>query len=661
MWQISVRSVRHYWALFTGTFVALTLGVALIGVSASALAATWAVPTSTDAGRPSVTLTDGTGAAHTLSGGDVDMGGVQSVLAMAGVVSAFVTIVVVTGTCAFGIALRRRDMGLLRLVGAGGPQVRRMVLGEALAVAVPAALVGCAVAAVTAPVAVGALNGTGLSPVDLRQGPLLWPLVFAAGSGLFMAVLGTLAASRRAARVRPTEALREADLDARTMTAGRGVTGGLALVSGAVMLALAPGAGAEAATPLALFGTMALAVAATLLGPVYLPPLLRLMALPLRWLDPVAGRLAAESVRTSRRRTASLVGPVLAILTVVGAFTTVLSTTGAATQADDRARTVAQLVVEPARGDALSAADIKALRADPAVAAVSAPAELEVAVAGPYSVWKEQAAIADPPALARTHRISVVGGTLGPLRPGTVAVSREFADWYGKRAGSTVTYGLFGGRPVKARVVAVLDGGSAVPSLLLPDGARGTTPAPSRATVLLHKEAAGSARATAAELTARLGGDRVRVVPSAQWLGKTATDQDRLNRLVLGVLTVPASLYALIAVAGTLVMSYSRRGGEVSGMRMLGVSAGQVRRMALWETLSTSALGVLIAAGVVALGVRAYRGALTVFGGEAPLSVEWGMLSALTAACVLAGVVVSLAASGRLLRQAGVSMVASRR
>ncbi|WP_435282030.1 hypothetical protein [Streptomyces koelreuteriae] len=126
--------------------------------------------------------------------------------------------------------------------------------------------------------------------------------------------------------------------------------------------------------------------------------------------------------------------------------------------------------------------------------------------------------------------------------------------------------------------------------------------------MLLDEEAAGSARAVAAELTARVGAERVRVVPSAEWFGESASDQDRLNRLVLGVLTVPASLYALIAVAGTLVMSYSRRGGEIAGMRMVGVSAGQVRRMALWETLSTSLLDVLIAAGVVAVGARAYRG-----------------------------------------------------
>ncbi|MFD8706679.1 FtsX-like permease family protein [Kitasatospora sp. NPDC059648] len=165
---MSVQSVRHYWALFVGTFVALALGVALVGVSASALAATWAVPPVAASGMASVTPTDQAGGSHTVTTGQADLGGVQSVLAMGGVVSGFVTVFVVAGTCAFGIALRRRDMGLLRLVGAGGPQVRRMVLGESFVVAVPAAALGCVLAAVATPATVRALNGTGLSPVVLE-------------------------------------------------------------------------------------------------------------------------------------------------------------------------------------------------------------------------------------------------------------------------------------------------------------------------------------------------------------------------------------------------------------------------------------------------------------------------------------------------------------
>ncbi|MFI9324918.1 FtsX-like permease family protein [Kitasatospora aureofaciens] len=660
MWRVSVQSVRHYWALFVGTFVALALGVALVGVSASALAATWAVPPVAASGTASVTLTDQAGGSHTVTTGQADLGGVQSVLAMGGVVSGFVTVFVVAGTCAFGIALRRRDMGLLRLVGAGGPQVRRMVLGESFVVAAPAAALGCVLAAVAAPATVRALNGTGLSPVELEPGPLFWPLVFAAGTGLLLALLGMLAASKRAAKARPAEALREADLDSRSMTAGRAVGGVLALVAGGAMVALTPGAGEEAATPLALFGTMALAVAASLLGPLYLPPALRLLSLPLRLTDPVAGRLAAESIGAARRRTAALVGPVLAIVAIVGVFTTVLSTAGAASAADDRARTVSQLVVEPVAANGLTSRQLDALRADPRVAAVSAPAPLDIAVAGPSTAWKEQAAVADPVELSRTHRITAVEGAIAPLGPDTVAVSKEFASWYGFHAGSTVTYGLFGGRAVSARVIAVLEGDSAVPHLLLPASSASAATAPERASVLLTPEAADSIGGAAAALTARLGPDQVRAVPSSTWFDHHSTDQERLNRLVLLVLTVPGCLYALIAVASTLVMSYSRRGREITAMRMVGVSTGQVRRMALWESISTTLVGAAVAAAVVALGVRAYRGALKVFGGTAPLSVPWQFLGILFTACLLMSVTVSLAATGHLLRRVSVGNAASR-
>ncbi|MFF7885278.1 FtsX-like permease family protein [Streptomyces sp. NPDC020794] len=659
MWRLALRSVRHYWALYLGTLVALTLGVALVGVCATTLAATWAVHQPSTADAPTVTLTDGSGTRHTLVGGTVDMGGVQSVLAMAGVVSAFVTVFVIAGTCAFSVALRRRDMGLLRLVGAAGHQVRRLVIGESVAVAVPASAAGCAAAAVATPWAVRGINGTGLSPVELRPGPLGGPLLFAAGAGLVIAVLGALAASGRAARVGPTEALREADLDSRLMTAGRTTFGLLLLVAGAVMVAIAPGAGAEAATPLALFGTMSLTLAAALLGPVYLPRLVKVVLAPVRWTSSVSGRLAVDAVTTSRRRTASLVGPVLAIVAIVGIFTSVMATTGAATEADERHRTVGQLVVEPISGEGLTRAELGRLRTAPGVQAVSALAPVELAVAGPYSVWKEQGAATDLPALTRTLHITVVEGTARTLRPGTVAVSKEFADWYGYHEGSRLTYGLFDGEPVTVRVAAVLDGGTVVPHLLLPATDSAVASPPDHATVLLDDDAA-SAPAAAARLAAELGTDRVRVTPTARWFDGSATEQERLNRLVLLVLTGPACAYALIAVASTLVMSYSRRTREIAGMRVVGVSRAQLRRMALWETLTTTLTGVGVAAAMVAVGLSAYRRALDVFGGTVPLSVPWGLLLALVAACVVVAVAVGQIATRQLLKQREVAALAAR-
>jgi putative ABC transport system permease protein len=440
------------------------------------------------------------------------------------------------------------------------------------------------------------------------------------------------------------------------MTAGRTTFGLLLLVAGAVMVAIAPGAGAEAATPLALFGTMSLTLAAALLGPVYLPRLVKVVLAPVRWTSSVSGRLAVDAVTTSRRRTASLVGPVLAI---VGIFTSVMATTGAATEADERHRTVGQLVVEPISGEGLTRAELGRLRTAPGVQAVSALAPVELAVAGPYSVWKEQGAATDLSALTRTLHITVVEGTARTLRPGTVAVSKEFADWYGYHEGSRLTYGLFDGEPVTVRVAAVLDGGTVVPHLLLPATDSAVASPPDHATVLLDDDAA-SAPAAAARLAAELGTDRVRVTPTARWFDGSATEQERLNRLVLLVLTGPACAYALIAVASTLVMSYSRRTREIAGMRVVGVSRAQLRRMALWETLTTTLTGVGVAAAMVAVGLSAYRRALDVFGGTVPLSVPWGLLLALVAACVVVAVAVGQVATRQLLKQREVAALAAR-
>ncbi|WOX15488.1 ABC transporter permease [Streptomyces sp. N50] len=639
--------------------MALVLGVALIGVSGATLAATWAVPQPAAAGQ-SVTLRDGSGTRHTLVGGTVDMGGVQSVLAIAGVISAFVTVFVIAGTCAFSVALRRRDMGLLRLVGAQGAQVRRLVIGECAAMALPAGLVGCAAAAVAAPWAVRGINGTGLSPVELTLGPLVGPLVFAACAGLVIAVLGALAASRRAARVGPTEALREADLDSQVMTLGRSCTGGFLLLTGLAMVMLAPGAGAEAATPLALFGTMALTLAAALLGPAYLPRLIRVLLTPLKWTRSIPVRLALAAVSTSRRRTASLVGPVLSIVAIVGIFTSVMATTGAAGDADERHRTVGQLVVEPLSGEGLAPDLLARLRAAPGVRAVSAPASLELAVAGPYSVWQEQGAVADLAALAQTHHITVVEGTATALRPGTVAVSKEFADWYGYHEGSRLTYGLYGGEPATARVATVLDGGAVVPHVVLPMTAVAEASAPTQATVLLDAAAARSPGAAATRLADRLGPDRVRVTTAVRWFDGAATEQERLNRLVLLVLTGPACAYALIAVASTLVMSYSRRSREVAGLRVIGTSRTQLLRMALWETLTTTAVGAGVAAVIVGMGLWAYRSALHVFGGTVPVSVPWTLLLSLVGACLAVAVTVGQITIRRLLKQGSIAALTAR-
>jgi putative ABC transport system permease protein len=645
---ISLRSVRHWWPLFAGAFTTLCLGTALVGVTAVGMAATFQVPASL--GGPVVTAADGSGVRHTVALNVPDMGGIQTILALAGVASGFITVVVVTGTFAFSVALRRRDMGLLRLVGASGGQVRRMVLGESVAVAVPAGLVGCVLAAASAPAVLEALNRTDLTPVPLKVGALAVPLGIAFAGGLVIAVLGAMAASRRAARVRPAEALREADVDATVMTASRWAIGLVLLVGGAAMTVLAPRVGAEAATPLSIFGPMALAVAATGLGPVYLPVLVR----PLAWLSvrlaPVAGGLAAATTRSSRRQTASLVAPVLAIVAVVGSLTSVLATTAAAATADQIAHTRGQLIVQSTTGKGLAAGTLARIRQTEQVVAVSAPAPFPLVVVGQRDARKEDAVAVDLPALAATSRLRVVAGRLEALPPDGVALSREYAGFNGYHAGDRVMLALFDQRRVTARVQAVLDGGAIGPQVMIsPSLAGAAAGRPQQAVVLCAPGA--SPAAVAQRLTGELGAASVQVMPTGQWFAASTSAQGRLNRLVLVVLTAPASVYALIAIANTLIMSFARRRRELAGMRLLGISRRQIRWTVLWEATTVVVLGAVLAAAIIGLGLTVYRAALLQAYAAAPLSVPWAALTGLAGACLVVAIVTAVLAASRLLRQ----------
>ena len=76
--------------------------------------------------------------------------GAQLLIAMVGL-GGFVAVFVVASTCALSAAQRRREIGLLRAVGATPGQVLRLMYAETLVVAVGAGLVGVPLGALAAP------------------------------------------------------------------------------------------------------------------------------------------------------------------------------------------------------------------------------------------------------------------------------------------------------------------------------------------------------------------------------------------------------------------------------------------------------------------------------------------------------------------------------
>ncbi|MEU7896990.1 FtsX-like permease family protein [Nonomuraea sp. NPDC049152] len=136
--------------------------------------------------------------------------GAGTIVGIAAGFALFIAVFVVSSTFAFAVAQRRREFALLRTVGATRRQVRRMVYGEAGFVAVVASALGASAGPSAAGPTLDWLAGLGMAPSWLVPSTQTWPVVTAFATGVVVALAGVAVAARRAGRVHPAEAMREA-------------------------------------------------------------------------------------------------------------------------------------------------------------------------------------------------------------------------------------------------------------------------------------------------------------------------------------------------------------------------------------------------------------------------------------------------------------------
>ncbi|MFY1694982.1 FtsX-like permease family protein [Solwaraspora sp. WMMA2101] len=197
MLALARQTVHHSWRGYLGAFVALLFGVVLISVTVTLIGSIDA----TD-GRPGTSADE-----------RAQLDGLAAMFGMIATISVFMAVFVVGSTFGFVVAGRRRELGLLRLVGATPRQVRRLLLGESVVVAAAATTVGCLLGTVSAPAVLRLVRAVGITTLDL-QAPSPWiAWVVAAPTGAVVALLGAWRSSRRAARISPSAALREAAVE----------------------------------------------------------------------------------------------------------------------------------------------------------------------------------------------------------------------------------------------------------------------------------------------------------------------------------------------------------------------------------------------------------------------------------------------------------------
>ncbi|MFB9432698.1 ABC transporter permease [Streptoalloteichus tenebrarius] len=386
------------------------------------------------------------------------------------VIAAFV----ISSTLSVSVSQRRRELALLRAVGASSGRVRALVVGEAVLVG---GLAGVA----------GALGGVGLASAGLRffanQGliPRSLPLTpdptsFLAGAGVAVvtaAVAGTLPAWR-ASRIEPGEALRAAELPPRRTGAGRRLWGLVSLAAGVGLLLVSMAVAAPVNTPRGAIAVSTLFVsvpflllAVALLGPVLIRGVVGVVAGPLRTC--FGGFMASRSVQADLRRAAGVAVPITVMVATASILLFQDSTTFVAKSRNYGQRLEADLVVAGPHQVGVPSVISDRLAGVPGVRAASGVVSTQIFVVG----QNDEASYAEamgvsPNAISQVLRLPVVSGSWSAFTEGTLAVSQETATTQGWSAGGNINYRLPDGTPATGRVAVVYESDATFANVLLP-------------------------------------------------------------------------------------------------------------------------------------------------------------------------------------------------
>ncbi len=647
MFSVSWSTFRERWPLFSGAVLTVAMGVALVQSSLMVLAAT-----GTQKLPPGLSVEDEKRFREGFAGAATLMG-------MMVPLAAFLAVFIVSSTFAFTVAQRRRDLALLRVLGGGRRQLRSLLLGEAVLLGLAGTLIGIPLGLVASDVQAWMFVELGFLPAQFSapfKFGVLW-VSFVVGLGI--SVSGVLAASRRAAKVRPLDALRETGEAASVMTGSRWLLGLFFLFVSVGMMFLAPLGGLVGAMSVAMAVSMTGSVALSALSPLVVPFVGRMFGFLLR--GSTLGGLAEANLRHGVRRTASTAAPLIVLVALLLGLTGTMGSLALATGEEQRRGIIGDLVAVSTGEQAARIAGVSGV----ALASMQSTVPMTVTAAvqeDPELLAREQTydtriIAVDTEAFQRTHRIEARAGSLAELRGPTIAVGPGLSG-DGLPLGGPAT-AVVGGQTVALTIVAVLpevlESGD---SFLLP---REVVPAKVLAqasTETIVQVAPGADAAAVAEGIRALGIGDVRTV--AEWANATAQAQQAGGVQILAVLMGLSGLYALAAVVNAQVIAGSERKSEFATARLVGIKRAQVVRMALTESWAVTVIGLFLGC-VVAAGTLVGMSTGTKKAVGVPIVYfPWGLLAIVTVGAFVVVGVTSAWTAVAATRERPVALAAAR-
>jgi putative ABC transport system permease protein len=557
--------------------------------------------------------------------------------------AAMIIIFVVAGTVGLSVRHRRRDLALLRAVAATPGQIRLMILGEVGLLSLLAAVVGVPAGLAATAWTRNELVTRGFVPdTFVLRGGILSGLAVTVAVAL-VALASAWIAALRTTRIRPTEALGEAAVE-RALGGKVRIVSGLVFLGGGVSLIGLTGATSGTTALGAATGmlyTFVLAVA--LLAPWINQAAARLLTPVLRTVWGNSGYLAAANLRANAR---GMVAVLTALVLSVGFGGTVWFL-----QDNLQRQTVIQshdgMLAQQALvgGAGLPAAATTAARKIEGVVAATGVRRTSVIVPTDLEAQAVVAQGIDPLGADRTMDLGVRSGSLADLRADTVAVSEIQARNSGWELGDDARLWLGDGTPVTLRVVAIYDRGWGFGDVTLNTATlAGHTATGLDDQVLIRTAPGAPVDAALAELARAYPASSV--IGADQLTGELADDlaiSAWLNKLLIAVLVG----YAVLAAANTMIMAALARSRELSLLRLVGVTRGQVKRMVHAE--QAGLLGVALAIGTTIAAVTLSAVVNAISGEPVPYVPAWGAITIVGGTIALA-LIATMLPIGRVLR-----------
>ncbi len=510
-----------------------------------------------------------------------------------------VALFVVATTLGLSIQQRQRELALLRAIGTTPGQLRRMVIGESVLMSVFATTLGSLLGVPFGQWLFDRLAGNGMVPASMvfRTGWI--PMVVAVGSSLLISLAAAFVAARRAARTRPTEALVEAAIQRRWLSAVRLILavlcfgGGIALFIVTIAVMTGPIAASTAGPSVLLW-----AIGLALIAPGITRVLLAVLRWPVRAVSGTAGYLATLNARTRTVRMAAVVTPIM-LATGIATANIYLQTTQVAVANQAYAENLrADLVLSSSTGG-LPPSLVDEVRRVPGVVAASEFASTTGYVVAPYDSsqsedgWVVQGVSAD--GAARTTAVRLAAGRLADLRGDTVALPAEHARTLGRGVGDTITMRMGDGATVDVRIVGLYPGRAGFETVLMPaDLVAAHTTSGLPAQIMVRAEPGIAGDALSRSLSALVADQPGVTVADRDVLTAAYAEEQEIGAWINYLMAGMIVAYTAISVVNSQVLATAARRREFGLQRLTGSTRGQVLRMMSVEAGMASVIGIVL-------------------------------------------------------------------